>query len=170
MKLARISPRIWKVMLIQRNQITLLLVCSVAFAVARIASISTPSSEIDATIELLKPVSVSHDVFADSLNTWSDLVEKRELFTAPLKVAVATPTASALAPPRVFTSLKLQGIVGTTNKFRAILAGISGREESVVVAVGDSFPGFRITKIGRGSMSIRTADSTVHLVLGGTIP
>jgi hypothetical protein len=170
LKFSRVPFRLGKVLLIQRNQRTLLLACSVSFAVARIASISKSASEIDASIELLKPVSIRRDVFADSLNSWSDLVEKRELFTAPLKVTPATPTASATATPRVFTSLKLQGIVGTTNKFRAILAGISGREESVVVAVGDSFPGFSVTKIGRSSMSIRTADSTVHLFLSGTIP
>lgn len=155
-----------------RGRFAIALVASAVFAVARLATVASRPDGGDSRKALVRPIGLDRDVYLDSLNTWNDIIEERDVFSTPRGGAVSlTPTPPAIMPAaRLLSSLKLQGVVGSANKFRAILTGVAGREESVLVAVGDSFPGFRITRIARNSMSVRTVDSTVVIRLAGTTP
>jgi prophage tail gpP-like protein len=66
--------------------------------------------------------------------------------------------------------LRLQGVIGRTNRWEAVIAGIPGRDGSVVVRAGDTLEGLRIRRIDRDTVVVGAVDTTWKLTVKGVWP
>lgn len=146
----------------------IVLLGSAIFACDRLAVAYLLHRSTDARAHYAIPAITPVRLYSDSIDAWAVELSARDIFlrAATTTTAIAGPMPVA-TNPRQFNTLRLQGLVGSGIQMRALLIGVPGREETVVVVAGDSFPGMKIKKIDKNSVSIRTADSTLVLFLGG---
>lgn len=88
----------------------------------------------------------------------------------PSAVEFGTPEAEQAGypvTPQPRPPLLLQGIVGTTPSWSAIVIGIPGHEGGVLVRQGDTLSGLRVTSVSGKAVVIQGSDTTWHLGLKG---
>jgi hypothetical protein len=76
--------------------------------------------------------------------------------TAEEVAAPAPPPAS----PRFRPSLLVRGTVGAAGAYAALISGVPGREEPVLVRQGDTLAGITVRLVTRDSIVVRSLDST----------
>jgi hypothetical protein len=117
------------------------------------------------------PASTGEAVMYDRelLAAAADSVIANDLFRAarhPTKVAFGMPPAPsvALPPPHPRPQLTLGGDIGGP-PWRAVVNGVPGHENGVVVSQGDTIAGLRIRSIRRDTVVIQGVDTTWTLTM-----
>jgi hypothetical protein len=78
----------------------------------------------------------------------------------------SVPPESTPQPRAVLPELRLAGVIGPP--WRAMLDGVPGRTETVVVAEGDTLGGLRVRAIRNGRIELSTSDTTWTLTMRRT--
>lgn len=114
-------------------------------------------------------------VYLDSIASSADRIASRDPFRlshapatvpyAPERRGAAPAIQSRPVAPR--PNLSVRGILGNSNLWRAILVGVPGHSEAVLVNPGDTLGGLRVRRITRDTVFVRGIDTSWALTVRG---
>lgn len=165
-----------------RDAMTRYTVVATMLGIGTVASVwhgSTVLSRLQARVpaspaSVVTSPSLEPEWTVDSLAEWGDRIVLRNLFRATRTSGAAMepdgmiPLMSPVTTPLVMPPLSaptLQGVVGGSGGWEAIVAGLPGRESGVLVRLDDRIGDLHVREVGPSSIVLQGPDSSWRLTL-----